>query len=174
MSREKVTIFSLLGIILLMITIVIFSVPLYNFFCRVTGYGGTTQYSDFTSTKIIDKEIDIRFNADVNDNLNWQFVSPKNIEKIRIGENVKILYKAKNLSLSDNIGTATFNVLPVKAGPYFIKTECFCFQKQFLKSGEEVIMPVVFYVDPSIAEDPTMSDIDTITLSYTFFKYIEK
>ena len=78
-----------------------------------------------------------------------------------------------NLSSKENIGTATFNVIPIKAGPYFIKTECFCFQKQILKPNEKIKMPVVFYIDPSIADDPTMDDIEMITLSYTFFKYIE-
>ena len=82
-------------------------------------------------------------------------------------------YKAKNLSNYSSSGTATFNVLPEKVGPYFIKTQCFCFEKQTLKPGETVNMPVVFYIDPSIGEDPTMEDVEEITLSYTFFKYIE-
>ena len=81
---------------------------------------------------------------------------------------------ATNNSNKENIGTATFNVLPEKVGPYFIKTQCFCFEKQILKSKESVKMPVVFYIDPAISEDPTMENIETITLSYTFFKYIEK
>ena len=156
-----------------MISIVIFSVPLYNLFCKVTGYGGTTSYSSELSLKIIDRDIKLRFNADVNDNLNWSFEAPQNIEIFKVGENIRVEYIATNNSLDESIGTATFNVLPEKVGPYFIKTQCFCFEKQTLKSNETSKMPVVFYIDPAIAEDPTMENIETITLSYTFFKYID-
>ena len=157
-----------------MIAIVIFSVPLYNLFCKVTGYGGTTSYSSELSLKIIDRDIKLRFNADVNDSLNWSFEAPQNIEIFKVGENIRVEYIATNNSLDESIGTATFNVLPEKVGPYFIKTQCFCFEKQSLKPKEMVKMPVVFYIDPAISEDPTMANIETITLSYTFFKYIEK
>jgi cytochrome c oxidase assembly protein subunit 11 len=155
-----------------MFGIVSFSVPLYSLFCRVTGYGGTTQFSSVESVNILDRDIAIRFNADISDSLDWKFKSPKTIKDLKIGENIKIEYEATNLSSKVNIGTATFNVVPIKVGPYFIKTECFCFQKQTLNPNQTVKMPVVFYIDPSIAEDPTMNDVETITLSYTFFKYI--
>ena len=160
-------------ILLTMITIVVFSVPIYNLFCKVTGYGGTTSYSSEVSLKIINRDIKLQFNADVNDSLDWSFIAPQNIEQFKVGENMKVEYIAKNNSNKENIGTATFNVLPEKVGPYFIKTQCFCFEKQTLKSKETAKMPVVFYIDPAIAEDPTMENIETITLSYTFFKYIE-
>ena len=156
-----------------MVSLVSFSVPIYNLFCRVTGYGGTTSYSSEISLKIIDRNIKIQFNADVNDSLNWSFKAPQNIEKFKVGENMKVEYIAKNNSSKENTGTATFNVLPEKVGPYFIKTQCFCFEKQTLKPQETVKMPVVFYIDPAIDEDPTMKSVETITLSYTFFKYIE-
>ncbi len=156
-----------------MFSIVAFSVPIYNIFCKVTGYGGTTSYSSELSNQIIDRDIKIKFNADVNNSLNWSFNSPQNIEKFKVGENMRVEYIATNNSNVVNIGTATFNVLPEKVGPYFIKTQCFCFEKQTLNPNESVNMPVVFYIDPSIAEDPTMKDIETITLSYTFFKYID-
>ena len=157
-----------------MFFIVAFSAPLYNIFCRVTGYGGTTQYSSTTSNNILDRDINIRFNADINDSLNWKFKPVDSIKNFKIGENIKIEYVATNLSSQINTGTATFNVIPIKVGPYFIKTECFCFQKQTLNPNETVKMPVVFYIDPSIVDDPTMDDVETITLSYTFFKYIDK
>ena len=155
-----------------MIVLVAFSVPLYNLFCRVTGYGGTTSFSENVSTITLDKDIKVQFNADVNDSINWLFEAPPDID-FKIGENKLVEYKATNLSSETTLGTATFNVLPEKVGPYFIKTQCFCFEKQTLEPNQTVQMPVVFYIDPSITEDPSMADIDTITLSYTFFKYIE-
>ena len=174
MNAKSRTVFLTIGILIIMTSLVAFSVPIYNLFCKVTGYGGTTSYSSEVSLNIIDRDIKIQFNADVNDSLNWSFKSPQNIEQFKVGENIKVEYVATNNSNKENIGTATFNVLPEKVGPYFIKTQCFCFEKQILKSNETVQMPVVFYIDPAIAEDPTMANIDTITLSYTFFKYIEK
>ena len=166
------TAFGLSLIVLTMIVLVGFSVPLYDLFCRVTGYGGKTNTSEFLSSTILERDINLKFNADVNDNINWSFEAPDNI-KFKVGENMLVNYKATYLSNTSSTGTATFNVLPAKVGPYFIKTQCFCFEKQILKPGETVEMPVVFYVDPTISEDPTMKDVEEITLSYTFFKYIE-
>ena len=174
MNAKSRTVLLTVGILLVMVSLVSFSVPIYNLFCRVTGYGGTTSYSSEVSLKIIDRDIKIQFNADVNNSLNWSFEAPQNIDNFKVGENIKVEYIATNNSAIENIGTATFNVLPEKVGPYFIKTQCFCFEKQTLKPGEIVKMPVIFYIDPAIAEDPTMINIETITLSYTFFKYIEK
>ena len=148
------------------------SVPLYNLFCRVTGYGGQTNTSEFLSSTILERDINLKFSADVNDSIDWSFEPPENLE-FKVGENILVNYKATNLSDKQTSGTATFNVLPVKVGPYFIKTQCFCFEKQTLNPGESVDMPVVFYVDPAISDDPTMQDVEEITLSYTFFKYIE-
>ena len=171
MSNTK-TALGLSLIVLSMIVLVAFSVPLYDLFCRVTGYGGKTNTSEFLSSTILDRDINLKFSADVNESINWSFEAPENL-KFKVGENLLVKYKAKNLSDSESSGTATFNVLPEKVGPYFIKTQCFCFEKQTLKPGETVDMPVVFYVDPSISTDPTMEDVEEITLSYTFFKYIE-
>ena len=159
-------------IVLTMIILVAFSVPLYNLFCRVTGYGGQTNTYEFLSSTILERDINLKFSADVNDSIDWSFEPPENLE-FKVGENILVNYKATNLSDKQTSGTATFNVLPVKVGPYFIKTQCFCFEKQTLNPGESVDMPVVFYVDPVISEDPTMQDVEEITLSYTFFKYIE-
>ena len=159
-------------IVLTMITLVAFSVPLYDLFCRVTGYGGKTNASEVQSSTILESDIYLKFNADVNDSINWSFEAPENIE-FKVGENMLVKYKAKNLSNEQTAGTATFNVLPEKVGPYFIKTQCFCFEKQILNPGESIDMPVVFYVDPAISDDPTMKDVQEITLSYTFFKYID-
>ena len=172
MYSKSRTVLLTIAILFVMFGLVAFSVPIYNLFCKVTGYGGTTSYSSDLSINTIDRDIKIHFNADVNKGLDWTFVAPQNIQKLKVGENIKIEYTATNESLNLNIGTATFNVLPEKVGPYFIKTECFCFEKQTLKSKESVKMPVVFYIDPAIEEDPTMENIEMITLSYTFFKYI--
>tara|TARA_B100002051_G_C16681301_1_gene609969 strand:+ start:205 stop:720 length:516 start_codon:yes stop_codon:yes gene_type:complete len=171
MSNNR-TALALSFVVLLMIVLVSFSVPLYDLFCRVTGYGGKTNSSDFLSSTVLERDINLKFSADVNESINWSFEAPGNL-KFKVGENLLVNYKATNLSNTENSGTATFNVLPEKVGPYFIKTECFCFEKQTLKPGETVDMPVVFYVDPTINEDPTMIDVEEITLSYTFFKYIE-
>ena len=171
MSNNR-TAMGLSFIVLTMIILVAFSVPLYNLFCRVTGYGGQTNTSEFLSSTILERDINLKFSADVNDSIDWLFEPPENLE-FKVGENILVNYKATNLSDKQTSGTATFNVLPVKVGPYFIKTQCFCFEKQTLNPGESVDMPVVFYVDPSISEDPTMEDVEEITLSYTFFKYIE-
>ena len=172
MTSQQRTVIFLFSIVFFMILLVAFSVPIYNLFCRVTGYGGTTRFSEKGSSITLDQDITLQFNADVNNSINWSFDAPDDVT-FKIGENTKVEYKATNLSSNSSIGTATFNVLPEKVGPYFIKTQCFCFEKQTLEPNQSVQMPVVFYIDPSIIEDPSMTDIDTITLSYTFFKYIE-
>ena len=172
MTSKFQTVTLLFALVSLMILLVAFSVPLYNLFCRVTGYGGTTSFSENISNITLDKDITLQFNADVNDSIDWSFTAPQDVT-FKIGENKLVEYEATNLSNVSSSGTATFNVLPEKVGPYFIKTQCFCFEKQTLEPNESVKMPVVFYIDPSITDDPGMADIDTITLSYTFFKYIE-
>ena len=172
MNSKYRTVTLLFALVSLMILLVAFSVPLYNLFCRVTGYGGTTSFSENISNITLDKDITLQFNADVNDSIDWSFTAPQDVT-FKIGENKLVEYEATNLSNVSSSGTATFNVLPEKVGPYFIKTQCFCFEKQTLEPNQSVKMPVVFYIDPSITDDPGMADIDTITLSYTFFKYIE-
>ena len=172
MTSKYRTVTLLFALVSLMILLVAFSVPLYNLFCRVTGYGGTTSFSQNISNITLDKDITLQFNADVNDSIDWSFTAPQDVT-FKIGENKLVEYEATNLSNVSSSGTATFNVLPEKVGPYFIKTQCFCFEKQTLEPNQSVKMPVVFYIDPSITDDPGMADIDTITLSYTFFKYIE-
>ena len=172
MTSKFRTVTLLFALVSLMILLVAFSVPLYNLFCRVTGYGGTTSFSENISNITLDKDITLQFNADVNDSIDWSFTAPQDVT-FKIGENKLVEYEATNLSNVSSSGTATFNVLPEKVGPYFIKTQCFCFEKQTLEPNQSVKMPVVFYIDPSITDDPGMADIDTITLSYTLFKYIE-
>lgn len=146
-------------------------VPLYRLFCQVTGFGGTTQKVVLPSTKVTNRLITVRFNADVYRDLPWRF-EPKQVEiQVRVGENMMAYYESENLTNTPIIGMATYNVTPDKAGKYFSKIECFCFEEQTLHPKQKVEMPVLFYIDSRFAEDPDMDDVSTITLSYTFFKY---
>ena len=146
------------------------SVPLYDLFCKVTGYGGTTQIAVGGSSQIVmGHPVDVRFDANVNPALNWQFAAVDRKVTLNPGEEVVINYRATNLGDTPSTGTSTFNVTPVKAGPFFMKLDCFCFIEQTLQPGESVDMPVRFFVDPEIVADENVSDIKEITLSYTFF-----
>lgn len=144
------------------------SVPLYDLFCRVTGFGGTTQVGA-GSADVIDRDVTVRFDASVNKDLPWSFRPKSQPVSMKVGESSLAFYRAENLSDRDTLGTATFNVTPIKAGQYFVKIDCFCFTEQALSPGQSVDMPVTFYVDPAISEDPDLDDVHTITLSYTFF-----
>jgi cytochrome c oxidase assembly protein subunit 11 len=145
------------------------AVPLYDLFCRVTGYGGTTQVAQAAPVDVKDITVTVRFDANVNNGLNWEFEPVDQQITVKLGEVVETAYRAKNLSEEDSVGTSTFNVTPVQTGGYFNKMACFCFTEQPLKAGEETIMPVVFFVDPAILDDPDARDIRNITLSYTMF-----
>ena len=166
----KITLF-----VFLMIGISYASVPLYDLFCRVTGYGGTTQKSSLApGSKGNYKNIQVRFDANVNNSLNWEFLAPKEEILVQPGVEKIIYYTAKNLSDKTIVGTATYNVSPPKAGSIFMKIDCFCFVEQTLLPGEKVKMPVVFYIDPMVDSDESLKNLSEITLSYTFFKKYEK
>lgn len=157
-------------VVCVMIGLSFASVPLYDLFCRVTGYGGTTQQVAEGSDEILDRVIKVRFDASTNSALPWHF-KPEQLEiSLRVGETGLAYYKAKNNGTRPYIGTASFNVTPLKAGQYFNKIDCFCFSEQRLNPGQEVDMPVTFYVDPEIVQNPNLDDVTTITLSYTFFE----
>lgn len=145
------------------------AVPLYQLFCQVTGYGGTTQRVEQYSDTILDREITIRFDANVASNLPWAFAPVERDVTIRIGETAQIAYTATNPFARPTRGRASFNVSPPTAGAYFNKVECFCFTDTELKPGETIEMPVVFFIDPAIVDVPELKKVDTITLSYTFF-----
>lgn len=145
------------------------AVPLYRMFCQVTGYGGTTQVAVALPEKVLDKTIVMRFDANVSRDLPWKFEPVTRKFDLRIGENRIAKYRATNLSDKTLTGTATFNVSPEAAGIHFNKIECFCFTEQTLKPGETVEMPVSFFVDPAIVDDPNASYISQLTLSYTFY-----
>lgn len=146
------------------------SVPLYDLFCRVTGYGGTTQVAESSEgIETLDRQITIRFNADVARDMPWRFRPQQRAVTVQVGEERLAFYSAYNPTDHPVAGTATYNVSPAKAGVYFHKIDCFCFTEQVLEGGRSVQMPVSFFVDPSIADDRGMDDVNEITLSYTFF-----
>ena len=147
------------------------SVPLYRIFCQVTGFDGTTMRAatDRVPGAVKGSSISIRFDANTSSALPWTFKPVKRTETVTIGEREIAHYFAKNLSDRPVTGSASFNVTPIMAGKYFTKIQCFCFEQQTLKAGEEVQMPVVYYVDPKILTDPATRDIGEITLSYTFY-----
>lgn len=151
------------------------SAPLYSLFCRVTGFGGTTQRADAAPGPAHDgaaagRVVTIRFNADVNGPLPWRFRPNQHDVKLALGEQGFASYSAQNRGSTPVTGTAVFNVTPDKAGLYFNKIQCFCFTEQTLAPGQTVDMPVMFFVDPAMANDPDLADVSTITLSYTFFR----
>lgn len=146
------------------------SVPLYRIFCQVTGFAGTTQRAEVAPGAVISgKRISVRFDANHTPSLPWHFAPEKTNEPVILGEREIAFFTAKNLSDKPVTGRATFNVTPSQAGKYFNKIQCFCFTEQTLAPGKQVRMPVIFYVDPKIAEDPDASNVAEITLSYTFY-----
>jgi cytochrome c oxidase assembly protein subunit 11 len=146
------------------------SVPLYNLFCRVTGYGGTTQVGVAAADRVLDRTMTIRFDASRNGGLPWEFEPLDRAVTVQVGESALAYFRATNTSDRPITGVATYNVTPYKAAPYFVKLECFCFTEQTLQPGETVEMPVLFFVDPEIESDRRTDDVTTITLSYTFFE----
>lgn len=146
------------------------SKPLYDTFCRVTGFGGTTQRADTNTSEIIDRKVKVSFDSNVSMGLPWDFEPEQSSMTVQLGQSALAYYKVKNVSDQPIVGTATFNVTPMKAAQYFVKTECFCFTEQLIQPGQEVSMPVLFYVDARLDEEERLKDIKDITLSYTFFR----
>ncbi len=145
------------------------AVPLYDLFCKVTGYGGTTQKVEASLVDVIDRDVKVRFDASTHRDMPWQFKPVQVSETLKVGEQAIAYYEVHNPTSQTVVGTATYNVTPHKAGPYFSKIECFCFTEQVLKPGETVQMPVVYFIDPLIDEDENLNEVTEITLSYTFF-----
>lgn len=157
------------GVFFAMVGVAYAAVPLYELFCRVTGYGGTTQRADAGADTVIDRTITIRFDANVNSKLGWEFKPLQRTITLKMGETAEVAYYAANKGATGSVGTSVFNVTPFEAGAYFNKIECFCFTEQELASGESVEMPVVFFVDPEMDKDEDLKHVKEITLSYTFF-----
>ncbi|MEE4289676.1 MAG: cytochrome c oxidase assembly protein [Erythrobacter sp.] len=151
------------------------AVPLYDMFCRVTGFGGTTQVASEAQANAaasagVTRDISIRFDGTTARDMPWSFKPSQSTDTVRIGQRDLATYVARNDSSQPITGTATFNVEPSQAGKYFNKIQCFCFTEQTLEPGQEVTMPVLFYVDPAILDDEVIGDIEQITLSYTFHR----
>ena len=149
------------------------SKPLYDTFCKVTGFGGTPRIADASTSQILDRVITVSFDANVAGGLPWDFAPVDKSLDVKVGQSALAYYRVKNVSNVPLVGTATFNVTPMKAAPYFIKTECFCFTEQRIEPGQEIDMPVLFHIDSQLDDEARMDEIRDITLSYTFFRVEE-
>ncbi|ATP18171.1 cytochrome c oxidase assembly protein [Sphingobium yanoikuyae] len=169
--RNRRTLVAMAGIGLAMLGLGFASVPLYRIFCQTTGFGGTTQRAaaDVKLTPVAGRTMSIRFDSNVQPGMPWEFRPEHRTDTVTVGARDMAIFIAKNLSDKPVTGTASFNVTPTQAGAYFTKIQCFCFTQQTLQPGEEVRMPVIYYVDPKILQDPDNKDTQQITLSYTFY-----
>jgi len=167
--QHKTVALLLVGLVIGMVGMAYAAVPLYEIFCRVTGYGGTTNTADAAPATAIDRQMTIRFDSNINSGLSWEFKPVEVSQEIKVGEAGLAFYQARNLTNETLVGTATYNVTPQAAGYYFNKIDCFCFTEQVLRPGEVVDMPVTFFVDPEIEDDKNLDHVTTITLSYTFY-----
>lgn len=156
------------GVVIMMGSLAWASVPFYDWFCRVTGFGGTTNTAEYGSDDILDQTIKIRFDASLERGMPWEFKPVERMLELRIGETGLAYYEAYNPTDTPIAGSASFNVFPYEAGGFFYKVQCFCFEEQILQPGERVLMPVTFFVDPEIVSDRDAKYTHTITLSYTF------
>ena len=172
-KRNRYIFAGLIGMVVMMNGFAYATVPAYRAFCQKFGFAGTPRVeasAPATENILIERLITIRFNSDIDTSLNWRFKPVQRSIDLHVGETGLAFFEAKNRHETEITGTATFNVTPLKAAPYFVKIQCFCFTEQTLEPGETAQMPVTFYVDPEIAEDKNLDDVKTITLSYTFFR----
>ncbi|XP_002734867.1 cytochrome c oxidase assembly protein ctaG-like [Saccoglossus kowalevskii] len=174
-QKNKTVMIYITSIAVLIVGLSYAAVPLYTLFCQATGLGGQATIGHDTEKvetmeKVATRQILIKFNADLASSMRWNFKPQMGEVRVHPGETALAFYKAKNPTDKPIIGIATYNILPFEAGQYFNKIQCFCFEEQILNPHEEVDMPVFFYIDPDFAEDPKMLNIDTLTLSYTFFE----
>ena len=158
----------LAGIFILMLGLSFAAVPLYDLFCRVTGFGGTTQVSKEAPKVVLDKVVSVRFDTNVN-NLDWNFKAKSNVIDVKVGQVNRIEFEVENLGNETTNGVASFNVSPASFGKYYSKLGCFCFEKQELKAGEKATYVMTFYLDPDLVNDPTTKNLQDVTMSYTFF-----
>ena len=169
--RNRRTFIAMIGVGLAMLGLGFASVPLYRIFCQQTGFNGTTQRADagVAVQQATGHTLSIRFDSNVQPGMPWQFHPERPTQTVTVGAKTMAIFVARNMSDRPVTGTASFNVTPTQAGAYFTKIECFCFTQQTLQPGQEVRMPVLYYVDPKILADPDNKDTQEITLSYTFY-----
>ena len=167
-EKKKLTPLVLAGIFVLMLGLSYASVPLYEIFCRVTGFGGTTQVANNAPKIVLDKVVSVRFDTNVN-NLPWEFRAKSNVIDVKVGQVNKIEFEVLNYSNQTTAGVASFNVSPSSFGKYYSKLGCFCFEKQELKAGEKATYVMTFYLDPEMVNDATVKNLEDVTMSYTFF-----
>jgi len=158
------------GVVVLMGSLGFASVPFYDWFCRVTGFGGTPGVDTAGASEILDRTVKIRFDASLDRNMPWEFRPVEREVEIRIGETGLAFYEAHNPTDRPIAGQASYNVAPYEAGGFFTKIDCFCFTEQVLEPGQTVMMPVSYYVDPEMVDDMDAKYVHTITLSYTFYE----
>ena len=173
-KRKRMMLVVLGGVACGMVGLSFAAVPLYDLFCRVTGFGGTTQTAEAAPAAVGERVMAVQFNSDVSNDVPWRFKPSQREVELRVGEVGLAFYTAINESNNTILGSATFNVTPLKAGIYFTKVDCFCFEEQVLRPGESAELPVTFFIDPDIVNDRDMDDVTTITLSYTFFNQGEE
>jgi cytochrome c oxidase assembly protein subunit 11 len=168
--RNRITVVALLGILGVMAGFTAFAVPIYDYFSKATGIGGTARTAAVAPEVVIDRTITVRLNADVGRHLPWRFQPAQRTVTMAIGETTEVSYMVENLSDETVTGSAVFNVTPFKMGPYFFTIACFCYEQQTLAPGERAEMGVKFFIDPSIIDNANLDDLKSFTLSYVFFK----
>ena len=169
LRRDLVVAFCCGGLVASMVGLSFAAVPFYSWFCRTTGYGGTPQISKTAPAQVSDRTITVRFNSNVSAGLPWRFEPEQRTIDVRLGQVVTIYYTVTNQAARVTAGQAGYNVSPPTTGGYFTKINCFCFTEQTMKAGETREMPVVFYVDPKLADNSEQDGVHLITLSYTFY-----
>lgn len=169
--RQRRTAVTCAGIAVGMVGMAYAAVPLYDLFCRLTGFDGTpiVRTANVTGPEALDRKVSVLFDANVAPGLNWRFTAETPQVEVKVGETTTVLYRVTNTGPTPTTGVASYNVQPSLAGAYFVKIQCFCFTEQTIQPGETLESAVIFYVDPAMAADPNVKDLKAITLSYTYF-----
>lgn len=168
-GHARLTLFAAIGVLVGMLTLAMNAPAIYNTFCRVTGFGGTTQIATQKPEAVLDRTVRIRFDANTGRGAGLIFKPVDHIQELRLGEMGMAFFEVSNPTGQPIVGEAGYNVAPHKAGPYFTKLECFCFEEQVFAPGEKIDLPVIYFIDPAMDEHRTLDDVTEITLSYTFY-----